>query len=227
MQRSDIMSYVSAMTLRLESTSDLSIVMEEPASGIIIVRSNSFPTTEASFDLKRHLITAETGSRLDGSGALNELLNNPALVKNATYCLDGHIKIKTDVLGRPYKYRVFYNRNWSIAHGKRPSNFPDKGFRDGDQAGHVIAASMYGPHEMVNIVPMPWDLNENFYRFQELYLASSLRELEKNDLDDWFIELHINLCYSANSLRPDCITLAADVDNGRGYSSSLTSECIY
>ena len=53
-----------------------------------------------------------------------------------------------------------------------------------------------------------------------------LRELEKSE-DDWLIELHIDVCYSANSLRPDSIRLSADIDNARGYSASLSTECIY
>lgn len=226
MTKSDILSYVSAMALRLESTPDFSVVMEEPAPGIVVVRTENYPATKASFDLERHRVTADTGSRQDGTGALNELLNNPTLVRNATYWLDGHIFIKTDVLGRPYKYRVFYNKNWSVVHSQRPSNYPDKCFRDGDQAGHVIAASLYAPHELINVVPMPLELNEKWYRFQDVYLASALRELEKSE-DDWLIELHIDVCYSANSLRPDSIRLSADIDNARGYSASLSTECIY
>lgn len=226
MRKTDIIRYVDAMTLRLESTPDFSVKIEEPAPGIVVVRSENYPATEATFDLNRHRVTAETGSRADGDGALNEMLNNVTLVKNATYWIDSHIFIKTDTSGRPYKYRVFYNKSWSVAHGQRPSRFPDKGFRDGDQAGHVLAASLYGGHEMVNIVPMPWELNERWYRYQEVFLASALRELVGKE-EDWYIELRIDLSYSANSLRPDSIRILADIDNGKGYNATLSTECIY
>ena len=97
---------------------------------------------------------------------------------------------------------------------------------DSDQAGHVIAAALHGPHERFNIVPMPWEYNEKWYRFQEQMLGGSLKELEKSS-ENWFMELRIDVTYESSTLRPDTIRLEAEIDNACGYYSKLSSECVF
>lgn len=71
MNKSDITTYVSAMILRLESTPDFCVVMEEPAPGIVVVRSEHYPVTEASFDLERHRVTADIDNARGYSASLS------------------------------------------------------------------------------------------------------------------------------------------------------------
>ena len=229
MNKADVLSYVAAMKERLAGTPDFDIEMKtDDASDTISVWSRTYPNTQATFDLGRNRVTASSGSRPD-AGALNELLNNETLVGNATYIIDGHFVIRTDDLGRPCRFRVSYNKTWSVLHGDRPTQPLGKGAEDGDQAGHVIAASLRGPHERgVNIVPMPWQLNERWYRYQEVFLASCLHDLEESADEDWFLEVRIDVSYEdERPLRPDMIRLEADVDNGKGYYARLSTECIY
>lgn len=228
MNKTDILSFVAAVKERLAGTPDFDIeVKADETSQTISAWSRTYPNTQATFDLGRNQVVASSGSRL-GAGALNELLNNDTLIANATYIIDGHFIVRTDTQGRPYRYLVSYNKTWKVSHTDRPTQPLGKGAEDGDQVGHVIAAALYGPHERgINIVPMPWQLNERWYCFQEVYLASCLRELEKSE-DDWFIELRIDVSYEEERpLRPDMIRLEADVDNGKGYYARLSTECIY
>ena len=225
MKQENIMHNIAAMQDRLAGTPDFDVEVKYDESGIIRVFSKNYPNTSATFDLERNRVTADSGSR-PGAGALNELLNNDTLLKNATYIVDGHLYVKTDALGRPYLFRVNYNRSWSIDHDSRPSRKLGKEAMDSDQAGHVIAAALHGPHERFNIVPMPWQYNEKWCRFQEQMLGGALKELEKFS-EDWFMDLRIDVSYDGPSLRPDAIHLDAEIDNACGYSAKLSSKCVY
>lgn len=223
MKKTDVLSYVDAMTLRLSGTPDFDVEVQDDGSGIIQVRSRNYPNTAATFDLERNRVTASSGSRL-GAGALNELLNNDVLVKNAAYLIDGSIYVRTDALGRPYRFRVNYNRSWTVAHTGRPSRDLPK--NDGDQIGHVIACALCGPHERFNIVPMPEDYNKGWYLFQEQMLAGALAKM-RDSSENWFLDLRIDVSYDGPSLRPDSLHLEAELDNATGYYAHLSSECVY
>jgi len=223
MNMTDIIAYTAAMRDRLAGTPDFDVTIQENKDGTITVRSGRYPNTVATFDLVRNRVLASSGSRL-GAGALNELLNNDVLVKNATYIVDGHILVKTDALGRPCRFRVNYNRSWKVVHSSRPSR--DLRKKDGDQAGHVIAAALHGPHERFNIVPMPEDYNQGWYLFQEQMLAGALAKMEES-AEDWLLDLRIDVSYDGPSLRPDSLRLESEIDNGRGYSARLSSDCVY
>lgn len=219
------MNYIAAMQDRLAGTLDFDVEVQYDESGIIRVLSKNYPNTSATFDLERNRVTADSGSR-PGAGALNELLNNDTLLKNATYIVDGHIYVKTDAMGRPYLFRVNYNRSWSIEHGTRPSRKLGKEAMDSDQAGHVIAVALNGPHELFNIVPMPEDYNKGWYLFQEQMLGGALAKM-KESAEDWFMDLKIDVSYDGPSLRPEAIHLYAEIDNASGYYAKLSSECVY
>jgi len=223
MNKTDVITYIAAMRDRLAGTPDFDVELRENEDGTITARSGHYPNTAATFDLERNRITADSGSRLD-AGALNELLNNDTLVKNATYIVDGHIHVKTDALGRSCRFRVNYNRSWKVVHSARPT----RGLRmkDGDQAGHVIAVALHGPHEFINIVPMPEEYNQGWYLFQEQMLAGALAKMEES-AEDWSLDLRIDVSYYGPSLRPDSLHLEAGIDNARGYSARLSSDCVY
>lgn len=223
MRKTDVLSYVGAMQSRLAGTPDFDVQVQDDGSGVIRVRSGKYPNTEATFDLARNRVTAQSGSRL-GAGALNELLNNDVLVKDAAYLVDGHIYVRTDALGRPFRFRINYNRSWSVNHSGRPSRELEK--RDGDQVGHVVAVALYGPHERFNIVPMPEDYNQGWYFFQEQMLGGALAKM-RNSSENWFLDLRIDIDYDPASLRPSALHLDAEIDDACGYYAKLQSECVY
>lgn len=227
MNKQDVLHYAQNMGDRLKGTPDFDYeVHEDPSnSGIIKISSKNYPATAAKYDIKRNKVTTTSGSRIDGNGALNECVNNDVLLKNATYLIDKCIFVKTDSQGRPWRWRVFFNHTHKpVMHGPRPKR-ELIGAEDCDQAGHVLAVSLGGGHERINVVPMPREINERWYRFQEVYLVSSLQAM--NDEDEWYMELHTEIDYRSSSLRPEAIRLQCDLDNGRGYSAALETECVY
>lgn len=224
MKKKDILYYVAAMQDRLAGTPDFSVDVQEEGSGIITVRSKTYPNTAATFDLERNRVFADSGSRRHGAGALNEMLNNDTLVKDTVYLIDGHIYVRTDALGRPYRFRVNYNGSWNIDHSGRPSRELQK--KDGDQVGHIIASALCGPHERFNIVPMPEDFNQGWYLYQEQMLGGALSKMRALS-GNWFLDLRIDVSYDGSSLRPEAIDLDAEIDNACGYYSKLSSKCVY
>ena len=223
MKKEDVFDYVSQMKARLAGTPDFE-VKTQTKDQLITVWSKAYPNTAAVFDLGLNTVTASSGSRYD-AGALNELINNDIMVKNASYIIDDHFFIWTDAEGRPYRYWVDYDKEWTVEHDLRPRQILNKGALDGDQKAHVIAASLRGMHERINILPMPKKLNERYCRFQETFLANCLSEFEKSS-EKWFLKLRIDVSYKDTQLRPESIRLEADV-NGKSYSGHMHTKCFY
>lgn len=165
--------------------------------------------TKIELEICNNEIKAATGA-LSGEGRydaqLNSFLNYP--LPNKIYILDnGCFIYKTDRLGRVIKVnadidkaRILQRREKGERWNEYPKWVKEMDGTPNDDGGHLIACSLNGPAEKINIVPMnrQWQRSGGeWYAFENM--------LRKNAAEGKPVKPEIELLYKGNNRRPYAI----------------------
>ena len=174
-----VQDHITSMKKRLASTTDFAEGLSFMTKNDMALVSNAiYPRTNARIDLKKNTVIASSGSRKEmGRLDLNEMLNFPQgeFLRDTKYIVDDVFEFMTDSSGRVRHARASLNDGISIRHGSRPSYTSDKDMEEGDEHGHLIAASLMAPHESINLAGMLWETNNEMMRHLESFLSFPIR----------------------------------------------------
>jgi filamentous hemagglutinin len=145
------------------------------------------------------IINAQPGSK----GSWNPDIN--ANIKPKTsYVLDNGHKYSTDASARVTQVSGDLNLSKMDRNGYQQCKVGKCG-NVGDQGGHLIAASLGGAGDKLNLVPMDKVLNNGPWKSMEKQLADALKA-GKN------VSIKIDVGYSGNSARPSEFRIRATID---------------
>lgn len=208
-----IYEHISALAERMSGTPDFAHGLSCDIIGEKIYRvyNTNYPETEATICLGDNTVNALSGSRLENKSlALNEVLNCPQgqFIKEAKYIIDNGVFVyETDPEGRVGRVVATLSPVVCIKHGKPAKHPSDKDKKEYDEFGHIIAQTLMGPNERINIVDLHWATNREMMAHLESFLSSPQR------LGTVFkTTVTVEILYpNAATLRPSTIHYTAEV----------------
>lgn len=181
----------------------------ESDNNAIIIKSNNPDYANSMMVVKGDDVYCKGGC-LVGDQHPNEFINEARLIPNATYHIDGHFNYRTDDLGRVTQSNELITDAGEIErHGERGNLKPIADAKDGrtdDVGGHIVANNICGPTEAINIFPQNGELNNSGeWKHMENDILNAA-------LDGSSIVVSKEFTYTADSMRPDSISVTTDID---------------
>ena len=206
--RPDVYRYVLSIKKRLNNPYSSSIrAYLSQEDEIVLVGDDDRSRQESNFALIRGNDIYCWAGNARNDGHLNEFINNcDGYIPNSKY----HVENVTYITNSSGLVEYVYEHHTTKRHtdrneqrGAYTSVIKIKGGLPNDVGGHIVAHSIDGPSEAINILPMDSSFN-NCDEWKEMELKF-LCEYQ-NDRD-FFVKRHI--CYHFNSQRPKSISVEA------------------
>jgi len=212
-----IKEHISALAERMSSTPNFTPGLScDISGGIYRIHNTNYPLTEAKINLHDNTVNALSGSRLGYmSLALNELLNCPQgeFLKETKYIIDNGVFVyESDCEGRIKRAVATLSSKVCIKHGKPAKHPSDKDKRENDEYSHIIAQSLMGPNERINILDLNWAVNKEMMAHLESFLSSPQR-----------LGTSYTITVTAEILYPNAMTLRPSEIH---YSSEIISSLV-
>lgn len=176
----DIANYVHSIKCRLDNPYSSSIKAFLTSDGSVLLAGYDDRTRqESNYALikGRDVFCYAGNARKDGH--LNEFINNTdGYIPNSVYHLE-NVSYLTDNIGRvccTYERHITERQtDRNESRGELKSIALQKGGKDGDVGGHIVAHSIDGPTEAINILPMDEEFNN----------SGDWKDMEKLFLDEY------------------------------------------
>lgn len=164
--RTEIADYVTSMKSRLDNMYSSSIkAFQTSAGNVLLVGYDDRTRQESNYALikGRDVFCYAGNARKDGH--LNEFINNTdGYIPNSIYHLE-NVSYLTDSIGRVYctyeRHITERQTDRNESRGELKSIALQKGGKDGYVGGHIVAHSIDGPTEAINILPMDEEFNNS------------------------------------------------------------------
>lgn len=211
--RPDVYQYVLGIKKRLcnnpYSSSIRTYITQEDE--IVLVGNDDRSRQESNYALLRGNDIYCWAGNARNDGHLNEFINNcDGYIPNSKY----HVENVTFITNSSGLVESVYEHHTTKRHtdrneqrGTYTSVIKRKGSLPNDVGGHIVAHSIDGPSEAINILPM----NSLFNNSDEWKAMESIFLSEYQNDKDFRVKRHI--CYHLNSQRPSSISVEALFDN--------------
>lgn len=147
---------------------------------------------------------AKAGTKGNWDKNINPPSKAPEFKPNTTYNVDGHL-YKTDPMGRVNKVDADLSLNKADRNTYQQCAAGKCG-NAGDDGGHLIASSLGGAGDRINLVPQASTLNRKDWKAMETLLANELKAGKA-------VNVKIDVGYpSGNTLRPNEFKVTAIID---------------
>jgi hypothetical protein len=147
----------------------------------------------------------------------NPIINNPVLIKNMKYEVDGFI-YQTDDLGRVVKTNADLDDIARVRLGNQQIKAVDvkDGVRGTDQGGHIVGSRFFGPGEQINLYPQSANLNQGAWKTMENSWADAM--VQGKD-----VKIEVEAIFSGTSKRPDSFKVKYTID-GQPFQENFINQ---
>ena len=175
--RTEVLEHMATMRLNVSTLNPVYQFIKN-ADGHIEIKAGS----KLWATITESRVTASAGAITGNSpNDLNQVLNIYPLLKGVEYHVDNRFIYKTDASGNVTEMTdldVQYGagRKRSDTQQQAIQNYPNKGFKTGDNAGHIASKEGIGPSEQINYWALNGQSNQNgAWRDMEDYIKVNLK----------------------------------------------------